>query len=528
MKVRKVELKLKNFNDIKKVLKANTPVFFIIALLIFVTYINGINGAFISDDIPGILKNPNVQDFGRAVSRGQIQNIIQSAIFNIFGENPVPFHAFSMVFHFVNVILFFVVVYNLFNKKVAAYASVLYAIHPVTAETVLWMSALNYLINTFILFTTTIIYLIYRKTDNKRLLFIITGYMTVLPFTFINFWIYVIPFFILTIELLFLQNANFKKMDWKKLLYLSPLFLISLANFLYRAQTQVIGRVGSLATPDATPYLNRIPFTFYMAWEMLVWPKDLTIYHEGQIITTAKYVTMAAVAVITVVGTLLMLKKEKHRIYGALIALTFIATLPVFSPVQVAWFVAERYLYVSVGVFCILLAMLILAAEKKFKKKNLALILTSLLLVAYSARGIARTYDWKTRKSLWLATEAVGFYSARVHNNLGDVYGLEKNWAESIRHFELAIKIKPTYSEAIHNLGNTYMQLGQLDKAEETLKQSLEINPNLYQSIHKLGLIEYNKGNVENAKQLFRETLQFDPNYLPAIEALQILQQRNL
>ncbi len=523
MKSKIVELKFQGFEDIKKVLKANIPVFFIIATLIFIAFIAGISGEFVSDDIPGITKNINVIDFGKSIQQGQIQPIIYSAIYNIFGENEEPFHAFSMLFHFVNIILFFLIIYNLFDKKVAALASVLYAVHPVVAETVYWISALNYLINTFILQITVLLYMLYKTTGKKSYIYIFTGYMLVLPFIFGNYWLYMIPFFLLALELFFFFD---QKINWKPILLLVPLFLISLVSFLLKSQTQLVERVGSLQTPDATPYFNRVPYTIYMTWELLFYPADLTIYHEGRVIGQTKYVMMFVISLATIALILFLLKKEKLRIYGGLILLMFVASLPVFSPIQVAWFIAERYMYVTTGMFAALVAVILLKTETRFKKKNFALIVCSLLVIAYIGRDIVRAQDWKTRKNLWLSTELHGPYSARVHNNLGDVFGIEKNYAESIRHFELAIAIKPTYSEAMHNLGNTYLQIGNYDKAKEVLSKSLEVNPMLFQSIHKLGLIEYNKGNVEQAKEYFRKTLEIDPTYLPAIEALQILQQR--
>jgi tetratricopeptide (TPR) repeat protein len=192
--------------------------------------------------------------------------------------------------------------------------------------------------------------------------------------------------------------------------------------------------------------------------------------------------------------------------------------------------VAERYLYVGAGLFSILLVSLFIYLGKKEKNKELALILTVILTIIYSGRTIARAHEWKTRKSLWLSAEKRGPYSARAHNNLGDVYGIEGNWEKSIFHFKRAIEINPYYSEAIHNLANTLMQLGYMEQAKELFLQSLEINPGLYQATHKLGLIEYELGNEETAMEYFKKTLEIEPSYAPAmqsIQALQTLQQRN-
>ena len=515
-------LKIGSLKDIKKIVLANYPLFFIIAILIFVTFINGINGEFISDDIPGILNYEKVTNFGEALKSLQIQIILQGAIYAMFGPNQVAFHTFSMIMHFVNVILFFVIVYNLFGKKVAAIASLLYSIHPVTVEAVVWMSALNYLINTFILHISTILYLFYKKTDDKKYLALLFVYFGASALTFSNFWIFIIPFYLVALDFFLLQKKN----NFKPILHLIPIFVMSALIFYFIGESRVLDRVSSLNTQDATPYLNRVPYSIYMAGELLVWPQTLTLYHEGEIITQFKYTMMFILAGLIVASFFVAWKKNK-RTYAGLIALVAASLLPVFSPVQVAWFVAERYMYVATGVYAIMLSMFILWMDKKWKGNGIVFIVTALLLIGYSARSIARTFEWKTRKTLWEATERTSPFSARVHNNLGDVYGLEQDWDRSIGHFLRAIEIKPTYGEAIHNLGNTYLQIGQLENAELALLKSLEVNPVLYQSMHKLGLIYYNTGDFERSKFYFAKSLEIEPNYLPAIQALQILQQRS-
>jgi len=525
--MKQVDLKIKNFKDIAKVLKANIPLFFIITLAVFVVFIGGIKGEFVSDDVPGIVREPKVHDISKAIGTYNVQLITYATIYSAFGLNPVPFHTFSMLLHIVNVFLFFLIIYNIFNKKIAAISSLLYSVHSVNAETVNWISASNYLLSNFALYISIILYLMYKKTKDRKLLFALFGFYALVSIVLPNYWVLIIPFIITGIDFFILErNYNFTFM-----LYITPLFVVGIISFfIVRENAIVTERVARLNTADSTPYINRIPFSVYNNAELLVFPNKLTIYHEGEPLTKVKYRLMIAFTVV-LVGTIAYLWfNKKTRLIGGMIILMFITILPVFSPVLVAWMVAERYLYFTVGLFTTLLAMLILKIDKKFKVKNLAIIITVIIFIAYSGRTFARTLDWKTRKSLWLSAERKGPYSARAHNNLGDVYGVEGNWEKSIWHFRRAIEINPYYSEAFHNLGNTLMQLGQYEKATILLLRSLEINPALHQSMHKLGLIEYQLGNPEKAMEYFVKTLEIKPDYLPAIQsiqALQTLQQRN-
>ncbi len=427
----------------------------------------------------------------------------------------------------INVILFFLIAYNIFDKKVAAIASVLYAVHPLVSETVIWISALNYLLSTFFLYICTILYLIYKKTKQNKWLISMFVLFAVVSFTFPNYWVLIIPFFIAGLDFFVLErNYNFKP-----LLKILPLFIIGLASFIFiSSDNRVTERIDRLNTAEATPYINRIPYSIYHNATLFVFPNNLTIYHEGVILTSQMYTIMIILSIVLVITTFVLWQKEKTRLIGGMIILIFISLLPVFSPILVAWMVAERYMYVGTALFTTLIAMLFISLGKKFNNKDLAVILATILLIAYSGRTIARAQEWKTRKSLWLSAEKRGPLSARAQNNLGDVYGQERDWEKSIWHFKRAIEINPNYSEAIHNLGNTLMQLGYLDQAKALFLRSLEINPGLYQATHKLGLIEYQQGNPDAAMQYFLKTLEIEPSYLPAaqsIQALQTLQQKN-
>lgn len=523
----KNNLAISGFKDIGKILKANIPLFAIILFLILAAFIWSVRGEFVSDDLPGIVRNPQTHDLNASLASLSPQRIIYSLIWNTFGAKPAPFHAFSMIMHFINVTLFFLIAYNLFGKRIAALAAVLYTVHPVVSETVIWISALNYLLSTALLYTCTLLYLIYVKTKEIKWLISLFILFGIFSFIFPNYWVLIIPFFIAGLDFFILErNYNFKS-----LIKTIPLFATGVASFLaISGDGRVTERVTRLNTDSATPFINRIPYSIYHNLEVLIFPKNLTIYHEGVVLTPSKYAVMIAISIILVITTFLLWRKKKTRLIGGMIILIFISILPVFSPVLVAWMVAERYLYVGAALFCTLIAMLFMHLASKEKNKDLALILTVILIMIYSGRTIARAHEWKTRKSLWLSAEKRGPYSARAHNNLGDVYGVEGNWEKSIFHFKRAIEINPYYSEAIHNLANTLMQLGYLEQAKQLFIQSLEINPQLYQAAHKLGLIEYEFGNEDLAMEYFRKTLEIEPGYAPAIQsiqALQTLQQRN-
>jgi tetratricopeptide (TPR) repeat protein len=175
-----------------------------------------------------------------------------------------------------------------------------------------------------------------------------------------------------------------------------------------------------------------------------------------------------------------------------------------------------------------LVALTIYYLEKKYKLSNLLKVGGTAVFLAYSTRTVYRNMDWQSDKNLWNSTLRVAPYSARVYNNLGDVYFKEHDFQKAIEHFQIALQLKPDFADVVHNLGYTYLELGNYDLAREYLVKSYEMNPYLYQSLYKLGFLEYKLGNLDQAESYFSQTLQVNPGFEPAAQAVQAIKSLKL
>jgi tetratricopeptide (TPR) repeat protein len=268
----------------------------------------------------------------------------------------------------------------------------------------------------------------------------------------------------------------------------------------------------------ATPYLNRIPYSIFMIGRQYIYPERLTIYHEGRIIGNVEYTIMIISSLVLVALCIYLFKKNKT--YLALILLIFATTLPSFSPVAIAWLVAERYLYFGTLFYCILLTKILIDIENKTKLRNAVKVFATIIFIIYFARTFVRADNFSTSKKLWLNTMIAAPLSYRVYNNLGDVYANEGQYDLAIQNFTRSLELKPDYADAVHNLGFTYMQKGDVNKARYYLQKSFEMNPRLYQSLFKLGYIELQLGNLQGAKYYFQKTLELNPGNAEAIQLL--------
>ena len=96
----------------------------------------------------------------------------------LFGANPTAFHLTSLLLHLINVVLVFAVLELLLNKRAfALLGALLFAIHPINGEAVLWISARKDLLSTVFFLSA---WLAYLKLSIGRKRTIIIGVLFVL------------------------------------------------------------------------------------------------------------------------------------------------------------------------------------------------------------------------------------------------------------------------------------------------------------------------------------------------------------
>ena len=67
------------------------------------------------------------------------------------------------------------------------------------------------------------------------------------------------------------------------------------------------------------------------------------------------------------------------------------------------------------------------------------------------------------------------------------------------------------------NIGNAYIVLGVLDKAEFHLNQALRINPKNKEALHSQSVLMAKKGDFERALKINEALLKLAPGWTPAI-----------
>ncbi|MBI2414439.1 tetratricopeptide repeat protein [candidate division WWE3 bacterium] len=488
MKRTKAQEKLQNTNiyhpyvqfstlyDVKQFLLTHLDFITLFTFLIFAVYLNSLSGKYISDDIVAMNFVAN-NNWLESIKEGRYYYAVYKTIYTIFRGESGPFHLLSIFGHTLATIFGFIFVSQYFSKKIAMLATLIFALHPINTEAVSWISGNIYITDAIILFISITLNNLYSKSTNFWYYILMLCLFSVPVILGLNVRSLAIIPCLIVVDIFF----NKKKINWQFIFKYIPYLIISsivlLKNSLY-----AVNRITELnyATPDGekTNYFYQLIYSIYNPLELLIFPKKLALYHEGNFGGTSHIPIMATITILLFIYIFINLRIDKLKAGLILFALSSFCFA--LSPIQIAWYYADRYLYITTLVFGILLAQWLTKLEGTLRLKNLAVITTIIILGIYAGRIYIRNLDWRDSKSIWEANVKTHPLSSRSFNNLGDVYLKEGDVSKSLSAFKKAIEINPYYSDAYHNLGATQIQIGDYEEAKKNLEQAFFLNKNLY------------------------------------------------
>ncbi|MDO8529172.1 MAG: tetratricopeptide repeat protein, partial [bacterium] len=486
--------------NFKSFVADNINIFILLFAVIFIVYFNSLGNGFVSDDIGSILKNPDINNPKVVFSLGSgfIQKIVLYIVFSLFGDNPTYFRIFNILFHFGSTLVIFSIL-NILTKKriVALFSAIIFAVHPILIESVAWISGMPYVIYSFFLLLS---FLLYMLSKNNRKLYWISLALFILA---VNSSEKAIVFFFILVA--YEISIGSIKNNWKRLIPYFLLNLVLIINFAgkigYRInalETVHYQGSGGMYNP-----LVQIPIAIASYLRLIFWPNKLTLYHTEMSFTQAEYIFALLIFLIFITAVLYFYKKNKPVFFW--LAFFVITLIPTITPLKIAWIVAERYVYLGALGIIVPAAMLFSKIAENEKYKKTVYIGFSIIVLSLSIRTVVRNIDWRNEDNLWIATAKTSPSGPNIHNNLGDVYGRQGNQEKAVEEFKKAIEINPMYADAYHNLANTYQKMGKLDEAIENYQKAIEFNSNLWQSYQNLASVYFSQGDYEKAYEYMKK-----------------------
>lgn len=96
--------------------------------------------------------------------------------------------------------------------------------------------------------------------------------------------------------------------------------------------------------------------------------------------------------------------------------------------------------------------------------------------------------------------------------NLGKAYYEKKEFSESEKYYQEALKEKPGFVNALYGLGRTYLSMGTVQKAAEYFQRAVDGAPQLAEAQFDLAHAHRLLGNYEKAKQGYTRVIELSPD----------------
>jgi tetratricopeptide (TPR) repeat protein len=561
--------------------------FVVLVAAIAVVYARAVDTPFVFDDRVSIVDNPSILRLwpllGAPESPGPLNpsrnrptagrplvNLTFAINYHVGGLRPAGYRLVNLVVHLLSALLLASIVRRTLRLDqfagrwdrvawpVSSLAALVWAVHPLASETVVYVTQRTELLMTFFYLLTLYASLRYWTTDSatRRMAWLAIATVACLSGMASKEVMVSAPLVVLLFERTFLtRSLRATARSW-------PLYAgLALGWVLLFVLTAESPRGGSAGFHHGVPahvwwFTQAKVLLLYL--ELAVWPWPLTIHYAPAYLRTfgAAWPWLVAVAVLGT-GTLVLLwRRHPAGFVAASVWLVLAPTLVVPIVTEVA---AERRMYLPLAG----LTTLAIAGGYRFAFRRWPVgggrvsVAAALALAGVLGAVTARRLEaYRTPVALWQDAVLHQPHDAVAQDNLGTALVDEGRSPEAMAHFEQALGLEPGDSAAhnnlgalltgigrpedgvvhlrqalvldpdqpksrVHmNLGNALLRTGEADEAIMHLEQAVRLQPDDADAHYNLGGALFTVGRFEDATRQFEQSLRLKPDDAEALDNL--------
>jgi hypothetical protein len=418
-----------------------------------------------------------------------------------WGTNPAGFHATNVLCHSLAAVLVFLVARRLFvNRWTATASALLFALHPVQAEAVTWITGRSDIVCAIFFLASFLAYQEYMARE---------GVMALVLSLALFLCALLSKEMALTLPLLVVMY-QFRTVESRVRPWTPLLFALPLAIYLWQRFAHLTSQ-----TLDATPLFWRFCtgvglVARYLAHLLL--PVNLRVFYDLPVqksLTQGGVLLPLLVVTVVLAGTWYLFMRRQLAGFGlAWILVTLLPVSGLLALLQPS-LMADRYLYIpAVG--------LGIAAGSVAERctpygKNAVVGVSAMLLAILGGASFSRTFSWKDQPAYirQVVHDAPQSYFGWYFR--GIIFQEEGRFAEAMTAFSRALEINRDLSEAHFARGLLYAQGGALPEAEGEFRAVLRQDPSSWKAYTNFGVILARQGRYGEAITAFRQALQLNP-----------------
>lgn len=454
-----------------------------------------------------------------------------------FGASATGWHLVSLLLHLIVVYFVFAVMEKVTGDlRLAAIASVLFAVHPLRSESVAWISGVTDLLLAVFLVPSFFLYLRYRELGERKYMAGALGLFLLAAFT--KEPALALPLFIAAYEVLIADQERPLSHRLKTAAYQGVSFLIIAVGY-FGVRRYVLGfflNDLSFKAYSTGEVLLTIPLVIWKYIGLLLWPVNLSLFHETMLVGSPLDLRF----IFPMLG-LCAIGFAAWRVRKSLVArfgiLWFaINLLPVLnlSAFALEFLVQERYVYIpSIG-FSLLLALALvkIPVERWFtlgSRSTARACVAALVVLMLTGKTLAQNTVWKDDMTLWIHGVEAAPEQPMSHYVLGHKYLNYRDLEKAIRAFDAYLQLNPKNMIVVSNLAAAHLLTYQnqaavnpatadrahLDRAAALCEKGLTVNdrqPTLWDTLGTVYTFDTGLRNYDRAVACFNRALQLQPD----------------
>jgi tetratricopeptide (TPR) repeat protein len=559
---------------------------FLLVILCFAVYANGLSGEFVWDDQVQLFRNTSIrtvdsiprafttslwsfmysQDPGannRVFDRyyRPIQAVIYTLVYQVGGLSPFPYHLANVLLHSAATVLIYLLCLQLgLDSFIALLAGALFAVHPVHTEAVTWIAGVGDLACGAFYSAALLTFLRYLNSRSQKWLWLsLTCFLGAL---FSKEMAATLP----GVVFLVLLARKEERTNLKSALLTFSSYVMVLG--VYAAfRIYAVGLDLPAAVEVNASLMDWATLVIWVVGDYLryvIVPYPLYIYHLAPLRFADRIASTLLFGTI-ITAPLIALAVWRRRFSNQLLWLVifFVSLTPVlyFKGISGGSFFAERYLYIP-SIAITVVAGFFLAQLKRTH----ALLATCAVLCIFSVITVHRNRDWRNEERLYQRTlqfqpEAVNIWTSlgevylregenaraqkhfesalqhaddprfiqdsyesyRIYHGLGLAAARQSRPVDAVTHLKKALEIYPQGDAAYTTLGGVFVSQGwDYPGAMSLLEKAMKLNPTNDLARDYMGVAVMNQGQVERAIQYFREALEINPDLESAKQHLEL------
>ena len=495
----------------------------IIAIATAIVYVPSLGGDFSWDDDTWLWNNRvirehgGISDYWLAQRRLPDYLPLTSTAFHIqwfiFGRDPAGYRAVNIALHAAGAILVWFVLRRL-GVGGAYLAALLFALHPVSAASVAWITELKNVLSLPLAAAALLAYLRFERTAHRRWYAVALALYAVALTAKAS--IVILP--VVLLGCAWWQRRRVAPRDvWRSI----PFFLLAAGAAAGTILTQM-----HWATKDTTidPPANiweslviagRAPW-FYLSKALaplglsMIYPK-WDIHH----LSVLSFIPLAAALAVAVM--LWRYRKGWARPIAFALGYYIIALAPTLGFVKMSYmahsYVADHWHYLAL----IAPVALVVSCGWNFALRRGSRVRAAAVGVAVAAAAGLGYLTFRQSmlhgapEQLWANAARQAPNSWAAHNNCGCAMSKAERLDLALHYLRRTVQIRPDHAKACRNMGIVFIKQGLKEKAIEAYARAVEIDPRFVDPLLRLGRLHAEAGRLDAAQKYLESAVRVVP-----------------